>query len=54
MRDFNEHTITQAVIERFADTPDPRLKSILTSLISHLHGFVREIEPSFDEWMAAI
>lgn len=54
MFDFNERTITDAVIDRFANTPDPRLKAILDSLVRHLHDFVRDVEPSFDEWMGAI
>jgi hydroxyquinol 1,2-dioxygenase len=54
MRDFDEHSITRAVIERFAETPDPRLKRLLTSLVTHLHDFVRDVEPSFAEWTAAI
>jgi hydroxyquinol 1,2-dioxygenase len=54
MRDFDEHNITQAVIDRFANTPDPRLKQIMTSLVTHLHDFIRDVEPSFSEWEAAI
>lgn len=54
MRDANEHTITEAVLERFAGTPDPRLKTLVTALVRHLHGFVKEVEPSFEEWQAAI
>lgn len=54
MTDFNEHTITQAVLDRFADTTEPRLKHLLGALVRHLHGFVRETEPTFDEWSAAI
>jgi hydroxyquinol 1,2-dioxygenase len=54
MRDFDENTITAAVIDRFKDTPDPRLKQILDSLVQHLHDFVRDVEPTFDEWMTAI
>ncbi|MGY2046869.1 intradiol ring-cleavage dioxygenase [Methylobacterium sp. JK268] len=54
MRDVNEHTITQAVIDRFADTPDPRLKAILTSLVRHLHDFVRDVDLTFAEWQAGI
>jgi hydroxyquinol 1,2-dioxygenase len=54
MRDFDEHNITQAVIDRFANTPDPRLKQIMTSLVTHLHDFIRDVEPSFAEWEAAI
>ena len=54
MRDANEHTITDAVLDQFADTPDPRLKTLMQALVRHLHGFVREVEPTFDEWQAAI
>ena len=54
MTDFNEQTITQAVLERFADTPDPRLKRVVGSLVQHLHDFVRDVEPSFAEWQAAV
>jgi hydroxyquinol 1,2-dioxygenase len=54
MRDFDEHNITQAVIDRFAGTPDPRLKRIMTSLVSHLHDFIRDVEPTFAEWDSAI
>ncbi|SFU43226.1 intradiol ring-cleavage dioxygenase [Pseudoduganella namucuonensis] len=54
MQNLNEDTITQAVIAQIADTPDPRLKRILTSLVQHLHGFAREVALSEDEWLAAI
>ncbi len=54
MADLNEHTITQAVLDRFAATPDPRLRTLLSSLVRHLHGFVRDAEPTFEEWQAAI
>lgn len=54
MHDFDERSITQAVVERFENTPDPRLKEVMQGLVRHLHGFVREVEPSFDEWLAAI
>ncbi|AVA15074.1 intradiol ring-cleavage dioxygenase [Sphingopyxis sp. MG] len=50
MRDFDEQTITQAVLTSFENTPDPRLRQILTSLTRHIHDFVRDIEPSFAEW----
>jgi hydroxyquinol 1,2-dioxygenase len=53
-RDFNENSITDAVVARFADTPDPRLKQILTSLVRHAHDFVRDVELTQDEWFAAI
>jgi hydroxyquinol 1,2-dioxygenase len=54
MRNLNEDTITQAVIERFSRTPDPRLKEILTSLIQHLHAFARETQLTEAEWFQGI
>lgn len=54
MRDFDEHTITDAVLEQFSLTPDDRLKTILNSLVRHMHDFIRDVEPSFEEWNSAI
>jgi hydroxyquinol 1,2-dioxygenase len=50
MRNLNHENITQAVIARFADTPDPRLKEIMTSLVQHLHAFARETQLTEAEW----
>jgi hydroxyquinol 1,2-dioxygenase len=52
--DFTEETATDAVVASFAGTPDPRLREILTSLVAHLHGFVREVEPTIEEWEHAV
>ena len=54
MRDVTEATVTDAVLARFADCADPRLKQVIGSLVRHLHAFIREIEPSDAEWRAAI
>jgi hydroxyquinol 1,2-dioxygenase len=54
MRDFDENNITTAVIDRFSRTRDPRLKAVMTSLVHHLHDFVRDVELTFEEWNAAI
>jgi hydroxyquinol 1,2-dioxygenase len=54
MRDFDENNITAAVIDRFANTPDPRLKQIMSSLVLHLHAFARDVRLSFAEWSYAI
>jgi hypothetical protein len=51
---FDEENITEAVIDRFKDTPDPRLKTIMNSLVCHLHDFVRDVELTFDEWCFAV
>jgi hydroxyquinol 1,2-dioxygenase len=54
MRDFDENNITAAVIDRFANTGDPRLKEIMSSLVLHLHAFARDVRLSFAEWSYAI
>ena len=54
MREFTEKSLTEAVVQRVARTPDPRLKKIMTSLIRHLHAFVREVRPTQQEWEAGI
>ncbi|HLI42683.1 MAG TPA: dioxygenase [Streptosporangiaceae bacterium] len=38
----------------FADTPDPRLRELLSALVVHLHAFVRETGLTVAEWQAAI
>jgi hydroxyquinol 1,2-dioxygenase len=54
MRNIDEHNITQAVIARFAACDNPRLKQVLTALVTHLHDFVREVKLSEAEWMEGI
>jgi catechol 1,2-dioxygenase len=54
MRNVSETTVTEAVTSKFDGCDNPRLKQIIGSLVRHLHGFVREIEPTDAEWFAAI
>ena len=54
MRNITEHNITDAVIARFAACADPRLKEVLTSLVRHLHGFVRDTRLTEAEWLQGI
>jgi hydroxyquinol 1,2-dioxygenase len=54
MRNITEHNITEAVIGRFENCPDPRLKEILTSLVRHLHAFVKESRLTEAEWLEGI
>jgi hydroxyquinol 1,2-dioxygenase len=54
MRNFNENTITDAVLERVSHAPDPRIRQISEAVVRHLHALVREVRPSQQEWMAAI
>jgi hydroxyquinol 1,2-dioxygenase len=54
MRNIDENTITPAVIQRIAGTENPRLKEIMTSLVTHLHDFVRDVKLTEEEWKAGI
>jgi hydroxyquinol 1,2-dioxygenase len=54
MRNFDEFTITEAVLARVAAANDPRIKEISEALVRHLHAFVREIAPTQGEWETAI
>ncbi|APG86557.1 hydroxyquinol 1,2-dioxygenase (plasmid) [Sinorhizobium americanum CCGM7] len=54
MRDLNETTITAEALARVQGAGDPRTKAVSEALIRHLHDFIREIEPSQEEWEAGI
>ncbi len=53
-RNKTEDDITAEVLERFAQTPEPRLRQIMLSLIGHLHAFVKEVNLTESEWFRAI
>lgn len=54
MRNLTEENLTEVVLASLANCTDPRLKEVMTSLLRHLHAFVREIEPTPEEWFAGI
>lgn len=54
MRSMTEKELTDIVLQRYAGTPDPRLRDILQSLIKHLHAFARDVRLTEDEWMAGV
>lgn len=54
VRNFDERSITTAVCARVAQASDPRIRQISDALVRHLHDFVREIEPTQEEWSQAI
>ena len=54
MRNIDEDTITEAVVARHADATDARLKTVMTSLVRHLHDFVRDVQLTEAEWFEAI
>ena len=54
MRAIDENTITNAVLEQASSTPDARLRQVMSSLVSHLHAFAREVDLTPEEWLAGI
>ena len=51
---FTEENSAAVVLERLDDCDNPRLKQVVSSLVEHLHGFVKDVEPSMDEWIQGI
>lgn len=54
MPQYDAVDIAQAVVDRMADSKDHRFKEVMTSLVTHLHAFTREVDLRPDEWMTAI
>jgi protocatechuate 3,4-dioxygenase beta subunit len=51
---FSEQRSADVVAASFADTPDPRLRLVLTSLVRHLHAYVKDVELTEAEWESAV
>ncbi len=54
MRNLSESNLTDAVLAKLEGASDARFKQVMTSLIRHLHAFVREVELTEAEWFAGI
>ena len=53
VNDAREQSLTDEVVRSFASA-DARLEEILSSLVRHLHAFIREVRLTPDEWSAGI
>ncbi|WP_432207864.1 intradiol ring-cleavage dioxygenase [Burkholderia pyrrocinia] len=51
---FDEEHSADVVNARMGEPADPRLKHVMSVLVRHLHAAVKEIEPTHEEWFAAI
>jgi catechol 1,2-dioxygenase len=51
---FSEERSADVVAASFAATPDPRLRQVMTSLVQHLHDFIKDVELTEEEWGVAI
>jgi hydroxyquinol 1,2-dioxygenase len=49
-----ESELADRVERSFDACPDPRLKTIMTALVRHLHGLIREVRLTEHEWVQAI
>lgn len=50
MRNVNRDTLTQAFLDYCGSDTDPRLRSVLESLVKHLHAFAMENNLTHAEW----
>ncbi len=53
MKELNEEDLTEAVLSRL-HCADDRTRTILEKLIQHMHDFIRDLEPTEEEWFKAI
>jgi protocatechuate 3,4-dioxygenase beta subunit len=51
---FDEARSADLVVAAMAEAKDARLRQVMESVVRHLHAVVREVEPTEEEWMAAI
>ncbi|GAA1226572.1 protocatechuate 3,4-dioxygenase subunit beta [Prauserella halophila] len=49
-----EERLIEEVVASFAGAGDARLREVLESLTRHLHGFIRDVRLTEDEWKRAI
>jgi hydroxyquinol 1,2-dioxygenase len=54
MQELTPETITGAVLDQMATTPDPRLKEIMASAVKHLHAFAKDVKLTPAEWIKGI
>ena len=51
---FDEARSADLVVAAMAGAKDARLRQVMESVVRHLHAVVKEVEPTQEEWMAAI
>jgi catechol 1,2-dioxygenase len=48
-----QEDVTKAVLDAVANAPDARLREIMTALVRHLHGFIRDARLTEEEFQQA-
>jgi len=54
MPDYNQDKLTQDVLAAFAGTPEPRLRTLMSALVKHIHAYAREVDLTPEEWLAGM
>ena len=54
MQELTPETITDAVLDQMATTPDPRMREVMASAVRHLHAFAKEVNLTPAEWIKGI
>ena len=54
MKNLTKENVTDKVLGTFPADTNPRAREILTSLIKHLHLFVRDVSLTTGEWLTAM
>jgi hydroxyquinol 1,2-dioxygenase len=54
MQELTPETITDAVLDQMATTPDPRMREVVASAVRHLHAFAKEVNLTPAEWIKGI
>jgi hydroxyquinol 1,2-dioxygenase len=49
-----QEQVTDAVVQAFQQTANPRAREILTSLVKHLHAFIRDVHLTEEEFEKAV
>src|SRR5690348_12494331 len=49
-----QEQVTDAVVQAFQQTANPRVREILTSLVKHLHTFIRDVHLTEEEFEKAV
>jgi protocatechuate 3,4-dioxygenase beta subunit len=51
---YTSENLTEAVLGRIAPDASPRIRQLMTGLITHVHDYVREVELTPEEWEQAV
>jgi hydroxyquinol 1,2-dioxygenase len=51
---FSEEASAEIVNARMGKGTNPRLRQIMHSMVKHLHAFIKDVEPTTEEWEVAI